>query len=167
MPSPQAAAEVQKFHDQMLSVAALQPLLTEVRVSATLTVGGGAKVALKDKVFYVGPCRIDGDLLAKLGDGGTVDLHMPATSFGDALQFLQEGLSATAGAASQVLRLGQVLESTDSQCANMSQFFPYRPCARVHTCLLRACSLHPGRYCNSPSRLTAIPCLISPSRSKP
>ena len=101
---------MQKWREEILSVPALKPLLTEVRVSATLTLGGATKLGLKDTVLYVGPCQIDGELLAKLKSGETVDLHMPPTSFDDVLQLLQKGLSATAGADSQVLRLGQVRE---------------------------------------------------------
>ena len=93
---------MEEFRQQTAGVPVLKPLLTEVRVSATLVVGGKSKLALRDPVLYLGPCKIDEKLVAKLKSGGTVNLDIPPTSFDDVLQLLQKGLGAAAGEDSQV-----------------------------------------------------------------
>ena len=78
-----------------MSVPVLKPLLTELRVSGKLAVGGAAKLALFEKVLYVGPMKIDAKLVEKVKNGETINLDIPPTSIDDVLRLLQKGLDAT------------------------------------------------------------------------
>ena len=104
---PQATTMMRTFHDNVDGIAALKPLLKEVRVSGKLILGGADIVSVEDAAFSLGPLQIVQTLVEEAKSDAAFELTMDGISFADVLEFSTNGLSAAFGEDNKVWQLGQ------------------------------------------------------------
>ena len=105
---PQATTMMRTFHDNVDGIAALKPLLKEVRVSGKLILGGADIVSVEDAAFSLGPLQIVQTLVEEAKSDAAFELTMDGISFADVVKFSTNGLSAAFGEDNKVWQLGQL-----------------------------------------------------------
>merc|ERR1712080_412680 len=78
------------FQDECGKVPVLESMLTELRVSATIVIGGEKKLELTNPILYAGPFRIDKSTIDKLKKNEVVHLKLNPTSINDVLEIFKK-----------------------------------------------------------------------------